>query len=111
MPRPEAQPDPCLPPGDAGTAAPIEIVRIEGWEQFPWLRHGFSTRGGGVTDAYRRGEDDHRLDLNLGFTSHDIEENVLENRRRFLAALGAGDGAKLVTLRQIHSTQVLRVDG
>ncbi len=68
-----------------------------------------------MTEAYRQGEDDKRLDLNLGFTSHDSEENVLENRRRFLAALFSGDAhytdPKLVTLRQIHSTQVLRVDG
>jgi len=106
--NPKASADSALPPDDA---APIEIVRIEAWEQLPWLRHGFSTRIGGVTEAYRRGEDDKRFDLNLGFTPHDSEENVLENRRRFLAAMGAGDGAKLVTLRQIHSTQVLRVDG
>ena len=106
--NPEAQADSTLPPNDA---APIEIVRIEAWEQFPWLRHGFSTRSGGVTEAYRRGEDDKRLDLNLGFTPHDSEENVLENRRRLLAAMGAGKGAKLVTLRQIHSTQILRVEG
>jgi polyphenol oxidase len=115
MPRPEVQPDSAKAPSNPKTAAPIEIVRIETWKGFPWLRHGFSTRAGGVTEAYRRGEDDKRLDLNLGFTTHDSEQNVLENRRRFLAALGSGGGqdstAKLVTLRQIHSNQVLRVDG
>ena len=69
---------------------------------------------GGVTKAYRQGEDDMRLDLNLCFTAPDSEENVLENRRRFLAELGFGDGErmapKLVTLCQIHSSQILRVD-
>lgn len=93
----------------------MEIVRVETWKEFPWLRHGFSTRTGGVTEIYRQGEDDTRRDLNLGFTSHDSEDNVLENRRRFLAALCSGAGQsltpKLVTLRQVHSTQVLRVDG
>ena len=101
--------------GEQDEIAPIEIVRVAAWSKFPWLRHGFSTRMGGVTEAYRQGEDDKRLDLNLGFTSHDSETNVLENRRRFLAALGVGSGEstppKLVTLRQIHSTQILRVDG
>jgi polyphenol oxidase len=94
---------------------PIEIVRVAAWNKFPWLRHGFSTRMGGVTEAYRQGEDDKRLDLNLGFTSHDSETNVLENRRRFLSALSVvsreSTSPKLVTIRQIHSTQILRVDG
>jgi polyphenol oxidase len=102
------------PSGEPGLAAPIEIVRVEAWKAFPWLRHGFSTRAGGVTEAYRQGENDKRLDLNLGFTAHDSEENVLENRRLFLAALCSDSGQnaipRLVTLRQIHSTQVLRVD-
>jgi YfiH family protein len=103
------------PSPEPDTVAPFEIVRVEAWKGFSWLRHGFSTRMGGVTEAYRQGEDDKRLDLNLGFTSHDSKENVVENRRLFLAALCfAGDQStvpKLVTLRQIHSAQVLRVDG
>jgi YfiH family protein len=109
------KPNSAQPSGEPDAVASIETVRVEAWKEYPWLRHGFSTRMGGVTDAYRQGGDDKRLDLNLGFTPHDVEENVLENRRRFLAELISGDGQnsipKLVTLRQVHSTQVLRVDG
>jgi polyphenol oxidase len=115
MPKSTMKASSAQPPSEAGTVSPIDIVRVEAWREFPWLRHGFSTRMGGVTEAYRQGEGDRLLDLNLGFTAHDSEENVLENRRRFLAALGFSDGRKvppkLVTLHQVHSTQILRVDG
>ncbi len=84
----------------------IEIVRVPGWEAWPWLVHGFSTRTGGLTTAYRPGQ---RIgELNLGFTASDSRENVLENRRRFLDALGAASSMKMVTLKQIHSSSVLR---
>lgn len=85
----------------------IEIVTAAGWNRWPWLLHGFSTRSGGITQAYRpmlRGGD-----LNLGFTASDPQENVLENRRRFLDGLGAGAATELVTLRQIHSSVVRHV--
>ncbi len=84
----------------------IEIVKAQGWDRWPWLVHGFSTRTGGVSRAYapaqRAGE------LNLGFGASDERENVLENRRRLLAALGE-PSAKLVTLKQIHSSVIQRV--
>jgi len=82
----------------------IEIVRAAGWEAWPWLVHGFSTRAGGVTRAYRPGQ--RAGELNLGFTGTDTRENVLENRRRFREALGA-PSMKMVTLKQIHSSSVL----
>ncbi|HEX3660737.1 MAG TPA: peptidoglycan editing factor PgeF [Acidobacteriaceae bacterium] len=84
----------------------IEIVRAAGWQEIPWLVHGFSTRTGGATHAYR--PEQRAAELNLGFTQSDARENVLENRRRFLEALGAPE-ARLVTLRQIHSSLVRRV--
>ncbi|HEY1808228.1 MAG TPA: peptidoglycan editing factor PgeF [Acidobacteriaceae bacterium] len=86
----------------------VEIVQAQGWRQIPWLVHGFSTRTGGVTTAYRPGQ--RAGELNLGFTQSDVRENVLENRRRFVESLGEPD-AKLVTLRQIHSSLVRRVKG
>ena len=85
----------------------VEIIRAPGWEAWPWLLHGFSTRTGGVTTAYRPAQ--RSGELNLGFTASDTRENVLENRRRFLEALGASASMKLVTLKQIHSSSVLRV--
>jgi purine-nucleoside/S-methyl-5'-thioadenosine phosphorylase / adenosine deaminase len=84
----------------------VEIVQAARWREFPWLVHGFSTRTGGVSTAYRPGQ--RAGELNLGLTPSDIRENVLENRRRFLEALGVPD-ARLVTLSQIHSSLVRRV--
>ncbi len=86
----------------------VEIIRAAGWDAWPWLLHGFSTRTGGVTTAYRPAQ--RSGELNLGFTASDTRDNVLENRRRFLEALGARASMKLVTLKQIHSSSVRRVD-
>ena len=41
------------------------MVRVAGWERFGWLRHGFSTRAGGVSTVYGEGT------LNLGWTKED----------------------------------------
>jgi YfiH family protein len=46
--------------------------------------------------------------LNLGFVAADRRRDVEENRRRFLAGLGAQDFS-LATLRQIHSTHIYQV--
>jgi len=87
--------------------AGIDVLRVEDWEQYPWLRHGFSTRAGGVSTAYGGSS------LNLGWTTEDGPAQVAENRRRFLNA-AAGEktgnaGFVLVTVRQVHSgtTQVI----
>jgi YfiH family protein len=83
----------------------VEIVRAPGWDRWPWLLHGFSTRTGGVTRAYRPRQKSG--ELNLGFTATDEREKVRENRRRFLQELGGDDSMRLVTLKQIHSSSVL----
>jgi polyphenol oxidase len=111
---PRPQPDPNQPsqreihPQTPRRVVPsrIEIVRAPEWNAWPWLVHGFSTRTGGVSRAFR--PDQKSGELNLGFTATDERENVLENRKRFLKALGA-TGMKLVTLKQIHSASVLSV--
>jgi YfiH family protein len=89
------------------TRSRIEIVRAPVWDAFPWLLHGFSTRTGGVTTAYRPAQ--RTGELNLGFTAADTRDNVLENRRRFLEALGAPPSMKLITLKQIHSSSVRHI--
>jgi YfiH family protein len=94
-------------PSKRVTKSKIEIVRAQGWNAWPWLVHGFSTRTGGATTAYRPSQ--RNGELNLGFNASDTRENVLENRRRFLEALGAPPSMKLVTLKQIHSSSVRRV--
>ncbi|HLJ77497.1 MAG TPA: peptidoglycan editing factor PgeF [Acidobacteriaceae bacterium] len=84
----------------------MDVVQVADWKAWPWLVHGFSTRTGGVSTVFRPGQ--RSGELNLGFSASDVRENVLENRRRYLDALGAPD-AELVTLRQIHSSLIHRV--
>ena len=70
----------------------------------PWLLHGFSTRGGGVSTAYSgsRGSGE----LNLGFTAEDDRGNVAGNRELFLKAVTRDLRFPLATVRQIHSSNV-----
>jgi YfiH family protein len=76
----------------------LEIVRMEGWERYVWLRHGFSMRTGGISTVYGGHS------LNLGWTKEDDPASVVENRRRFLGGVwGTHDGFSLVGVRQIHS--------
>ena len=77
------------------------------WAAHPWLIHGFSTRRGGVSSAYRAG------DLNLGFTSADRKEDVCRNRELVLdrLALPAGGTSSFTLLRQIHSGIIHPVSG
>src|SRR3954468_9245987 len=74
--------DGCVP-----TRAPektkLTILRGRQLVQHPWLVHGFSTRVGGFSRAYRKG------DLNLGFTKDDSRVAVERNRSAFLRQLGA----------------------
>jgi len=98
------------------------ILRAQNLSQFHWLLHGFSTRGGGSSRAYRKG------DLNLGFTTDDARSAVERNRAAFLGEIGAvqrhssKNGSNrisknaassfwpLITLSQIHSDIIHRVD-
>lgn len=90
------------------TGKPVEVLRAPTLAQLPWLVHGFSTRGGGVSTCYRG------KSLNLGLTQHDTKENVARNRALFLTALGTenenGSLWPLVQLKQIHSSVVHRVN-
>ena len=97
----------------------LTILHAQHLSQIPWLVHGFSTRVGGSSRAYGKG------DLNLGLTQDDSRAAVERNRAAFLRELGACgdsrprlsgraklDGAfwPLVTLRQIHSDIIRCVD-
>lgn len=86
----------------------LKILHSEKLSKLPWLIHGFSTRFGGVSRPYGGNA------LNLGFTKEDSRAAVNRNRQLFLKQLGATNGRKpwpLVTLRQIHSDLIHRVDG
>ena len=78
-------------------------------EWLAWLIHGFSTRIGGKTTVYQPGETG-KFDLNLGFTDSDDRKIVTANRNSFVSAAAEGkDILGLVTLRQIHSSLIRRV--
>lgn len=69
----------------------------------PNVRHGFSTRSGGVSEgAY--------ASLNLGRNVGDDPERVEVNRARFLRTLGEGSGLGLAEADQVHGVDLVRVD-
>jgi polyphenol oxidase len=92
----------------------LNNLRATHLSKIPWLMHGFSTRGGGSSQAYGGGA------LNLGFTKEDSKAAVERNRSAFFREIGAAgkrkktnNGSKtpsLVTLRQIHSDIIHFVD-
>jgi YfiH family protein len=85
----------------------VRVLQVAAFSRIPWLVHGFSTRPGGVSEL-----DGERV-LNLSFTDWDKRENVTENRKRFVSALGAADVTRsmdLVVLKQIHSDVICAFD-
>lgn len=92
----------------------VEWVAAPGWGSIRWLRHGFSTRRGGLTLCYAReraaGELGEMGELNLGFTADDERENVLENRRRLAETITGSADTPIVTLKQFHSGLVRVAD-
>ena len=66
------------------------------------IAHGFFGREGGVSEGQY-------ASLNVGQGSQDQSENITENRSRVTTALGTTED-KLLSLSQIHSTEVLIVD-
>lgn len=70
-------------------------------EAQPHLRHGFSTRKGGVSQPPW-------YSLNLGIGRDDNPEHVRENYRRFCGALGM-DHRRVVLTYQTHTTNIRRV--
>jgi hypothetical protein len=88
------------------------VVRVAEWEQFPWLRAGFSTRQGGRSVVYASGVHSFGevAEQNLGWTAEDDAEIVAENRRRFIGGIGGKSKPELVTVRQFHSGMVRVVE-
>lgn len=82
----------------------LQILASPALAHLNWLMHGFSTRPDGASEIPARQSSRHAPEkvLNLGFTEWDTREGVLENRKKFFAALGAAE-LRVVTLRQIHS--------
>jgi polyphenol oxidase len=93
----------------------IKVLRLRELRGSRWLVHGFSTRVGGFSRIYGKG------DLNLGFTKEDSRAVVERNRAAFLkearAVTRARRGSRsvtslwpMVTLRQIHSDIIHCID-
>ena len=76
-----------------------QIMRVPGWEQYPWLRAGFSTRFAGLSSVYGEGE------LNLGWTREDDPARVRQNREAFVRAIAGGAAMSLVTVGQVHGNE------
>jgi len=84
-------------------AGELQVLEPPAFAPLDWLAHGFSTRAGGESDL-----DGARV-FNLGLTEWDSPERVTGNRAKFFAAIGAAQ-MRPITLRQIHSDIVQRVD-
>jgi polyphenol oxidase len=97
----------------------LQILEAPPLVRLNWLTHGFSTRPGGVSQipgaghpesaGQKRSASAGARALNLGFTDWDSQERVLQNRARFLRAIGARR-MQVVTVRQFHSDLAHRVD-
>ncbi len=79
-------------------------IQIEAWRKYPWLHAGFSTRLGGASTVYGKG------DLNLGWTAADSPDIVVRNRQRFFAAVTGSERSELAAVRQFHSNLICKVD-
>ncbi|MEL6546103.1 MAG: laccase domain-containing protein [Myxococcota bacterium] len=77
------------------------VIQAPALAAVPGVVHGFTTREGGVSE-----EPFHSL--NLSMSAGDARDSVKENRRRVLEAVGREDAA-WVSLRQVHSAQVVQV--
>ncbi len=86
----------------------VQLLHSEKLGEPAWLVHAFSMRHGGVSRVYGGNA------LNLGFTEHDSRAAVERNREIFLKEMGVTNGRRswpLISLRQIHSDLIHRVDG
>lgn len=79
------------------------FIQSDALTQASGIRHAFFTRQGGVSQGIYDS-------LNCGFGSSDDAACVAENRSRAAAILGV-DGEQLLTVYQVHGTDVMVVGG
>ncbi len=66
------------------------------FDAYPFVRHGFSTRIGGVSEGVYES-------MNLSFTRGDKEEHVRENFERFCTAVGVDSRHAVVSAQEHHT--------
>lgn len=66
------------------------------FDEIPFVRHGFSTRLGGVSDGIYRS-------MNLSFTRGDDPQKVRENFNRFCTAIGTSSDGVVVSAQEHHT--------
>lgn len=76
----------------------VAFLVCEKLEEIPFIKHGFSTRKGGVSEGIFDS-------MNLSFTRGDTDAAVRENFRRMATALGVEEDS-LVFAKQTHTTNV-----
>jgi hypothetical protein len=76
----------------------VEVFRSPLLDALPFVRHGFSTRRGGVSEGSYRS-------LNLGQAKGEDPERVRENRRRFFEAVEMAP-TRVAEVRQVHGAEV-----
>lgn len=81
----------------------VPFLACDGFDTAGGIRHGFSTRQGGVSQGIW-------ASMDLGFRRGDDPEHVRENYRRFCAAIGT-DCGKIVKTHQVHKDLVRPVTG
>jgi len=80
----------------------IEPIQAKTLSALETIRHGFFTRQGGVsTGVYDS--------LNCGSLTKDSQENIIRNRALVAQQLGVSP-ENLLTCKQVHGTDVMRVD-
>ncbi|MBQ8281262.1 MAG: peptidoglycan editing factor PgeF [Lachnospiraceae bacterium] len=84
------------------TNSETPYISFDTFDEFDFVKSGFSTRLGGVSKGYTKS-------LNLGFNLEESRENVLENYRRITSVIGIRP-EQLVLTKQVHETNVLIVD-
>lgn len=87
-----------VPNGVLHQKGEVGYIKFPALEQIEFIRHGFSTRLGGVSEG-------ECSSMNLSYARGDQKENVDENYKRICAALDM-DVEKLVLSDQVHDTVV-----
>ena len=77
----------------------LPYLQFDHFREFSFVRHAVFTRKGGVS---------HRPydQLNIGFSTGDAPQNIVENRRRIFDCMGKKE---LVFMHQIHGDHILKI--